>query len=192
VTDPEQAVAGGAAVLTEAAPDNIAAEMRYGDAAATEAAFARAAHKVSLTVDNQRVIALPIEPRSVLAWVAEDGRLTLRMSTQMPSGVRNSLCNDIFGWPRESVRVTVGDVGGGFGMKTGIYPEDAAVAWCARTLKRPGEVDRRPQRGIPELGARPRPARAGRAGAGSGWPHPGAAAAHAGQRRAPTPPAPVW
>jgi carbon-monoxide dehydrogenase large subunit len=138
VTDAQQAVSGaGGAVLTEAAPDNIAAEMRYGDAAATEAAFAQAAHRVALDIVNQRVIALSIEPRSVLAWVAEDGRLTIRMSSQMPSGVRNSLCNDIFGWPRESVRVTVGDVGGGFGMKTGIYPEDAAVAWCARTLKRP-------------------------------------------------------
>jgi carbon-monoxide dehydrogenase large subunit len=79
---------------------------------------------------NQRVAALTIEPRSVLAWVADDGRLTLRMSSQMPSGVRNSLCNDILGLPREQVRVTVGDVGGGFGMKTGIYPEDAAVAWA--------------------------------------------------------------
>jgi carbon-monoxide dehydrogenase large subunit len=137
VTDAGQAVSGGAPALTDAAPDNIAAEMRYGDAGATDAAFAQAAHRVALDVVNQRVIALSIEPRSVLAWVAGDGRLTIRMSTQMPSGVKNSLCNDIFGWPRESVRVTVGDVGGGFGMKTGIYPEDAAVAWCARTLKRP-------------------------------------------------------
>jgi carbon-monoxide dehydrogenase large subunit len=127
----------GRAVLAEGASDNIAAEMRYGDAQATAAAFERASHRVRMRIENQRVIALPIEPRSVLAWVAEDGRLTIRMSSQMPSGVRNSLCNDIFGWPREEVRVTVGDVGGGFGMKTGVYPEDAVVAWCARTLQRP-------------------------------------------------------
>lgn len=137
VTDPVQATSGKAPALAEGAPDNIAAEMRYGDAAACDAAFAQARHKVALDIVNQRVIALPIEPRSVLAWVADDGRLTLRMSSQMPSGVKNSLCNDIFGWPRDSVRVTVGDVGGGFGMKTGIYPEDACVAWCARTLQRP-------------------------------------------------------
>ncbi|HVZ42569.1 MAG TPA: xanthine dehydrogenase family protein molybdopterin-binding subunit [Ramlibacter sp.] len=136
VTDMADAVSGKA-VLAEGAPDNIAAEMRYGDAKATAAAFDRARHRVAMRIENQRVVALSIEPRSVLAWVAEDGRLTLRMSSQMPSGVRNSLCNDIFGWPRESVRVTVGDVGGGFGMKTGIYPEDAVVAWCARTLRRP-------------------------------------------------------
>jgi carbon-monoxide dehydrogenase large subunit len=130
------AAVAGAAVLCDEAPDNIAAEARYGDAAATKSAFDGAAHRVALDIVNQRLIALPIEPRSVLAWVAEDDRLTLRMSTQMPSGVRNSLA-DIFGWPREQLRVTVGDVGGGFGMKTGIYPEDAAVAWCARELKRP-------------------------------------------------------
>jgi carbon-monoxide dehydrogenase large subunit len=136
VTDVHDAV-NGRAVLVEGAPDNIAAEMRYGDAKAAEAAFSQAAHRVKMEIVNQRVVAVTIEPRSVLAWVADDGRLTIRMSSQMPSGVRNSLCNDIFGWPRESVRVTVGDLGGGFGMKTGIYPEDAVTAWCARTLKRP-------------------------------------------------------
>lgn len=136
VTDPQSAMSPGAPALCEAAPDNVAAEARYGDVAAAEAAFAQAAHTVTLDIENQRVVALSLEPRSVLAWVADDGRLTLRMSTQMPSGVRDSLCQ-VFGWPRDQVRVTVGDVGGGFGMKTGIYPEDAAVAWCARQLRRP-------------------------------------------------------
>ena len=137
VVDLEAATGGSAPAIVDAAPDNIAAEMRHGDEAAADAAFAKAAHVVNLKVVNQRVAALSIEPRAVLAWVAEDGRLTLRMSTQMPSGVRNSLCNDILGLPKDKVRVTVGDVGGGFGMKTGIYPEDAAVAWAAWQLKRP-------------------------------------------------------
>jgi aerobic carbon-monoxide dehydrogenase large subunit len=137
VTHPLDATAPGAPALCDEAPDNIAAETAYGDSTAAAAAFAQAAHVVKLHIENQRLVALPIEPRSVLAWIADDGRLTLRMSTQMPSGVRNSLCNDILGLPLEKVRVTVGDVGGGFGMKTGIYPEDAAVAWCAWTLKRP-------------------------------------------------------
>jgi carbon-monoxide dehydrogenase large subunit len=137
VTDPADAMAPGAPALCDEAPDNIAAEMEHGDRAATAAALARAAHVVKLHIDNQRLVPLAIEPRSVLAWVADDGRLTLRMSTQMPSGVRDSLCNDVLGLSQDKVRVTVGDVGGGFGMKTGIYPEDAAVAWCAWTLKRP-------------------------------------------------------
>jgi carbon-monoxide dehydrogenase large subunit len=137
VVDLEEATTPGAPVLCEDAPDNVAAEMRFGDAAQAAGVFAQAAHVVQLKVVNQRVAAVSIEPRSVLAWVAEDGRLTLRMSSQMPSGVRNSLANDLLGIGRDKVRVTVGDVGGGFGMKTGIYSEDAAVAWCAWKLKRP-------------------------------------------------------
>jgi len=138
VVNPEQAIVAGAPALCDAAPDNIAAEMRHGNAAATEQAFAQAAHVVRLEVHNQRLAAVTLEPRSVLAAVdPSDDRLTIRMSSQMPSGVRNAICNDMLGLPREKVRVTVGDVGGGFGMKTGIYPEDAAVAWAALQLKRP-------------------------------------------------------
>jgi len=58
------------------------------------------------------------------------------MSTQMPSGVRGSVC-DAIGLAKEQVRVVVGDVGGGFGMKTGAYPEDIAVAYCTHVLQRP-------------------------------------------------------
>ncbi|MCG2594519.1 xanthine dehydrogenase family protein molybdopterin-binding subunit [Ramlibacter sp. XY19] len=137
VTGVDAASAEGAPLVHEEATGNIAAQLRHGDAKATDAAFAQAAHVVKLDITNQRVAAVSIEPRSVLAWTADDGRLTLRMSSQMPSGVRNSLANDILGLPPAQVRVTVGDVGGGFGMKTGIYPEDAAVAWAAWTLKAP-------------------------------------------------------
>ncbi len=138
VVDLADATAPGAPALCDQASDNIAAEMRHGNAKATAEAFARARHIVRLDLSNQRLAALALEPRSVLAFIdPADGRLTLRMSTQMPSGVRNSLCDDALGIPREQVRVVVGDVGGGFGMKTGIYPEDVVVAWCARELKRP-------------------------------------------------------
>jgi carbon-monoxide dehydrogenase large subunit len=136
-TDIVTATAEGAPTVFGPAAGNIAAEMRHGDAAQVEAAMQQAAHIVQLEVVNQRVVALSLEPRAVLAWVAEDGRLTLRMSSQMPSGARTSLSSDILGIPAAQVRVTVGDVGGGFGMKTGIYPEDAAAAWAAWTLKRP-------------------------------------------------------
>ena len=137
VVNMDEAMVPGAPALCDEAPDNIAAEMGHGNAAATEAAFAQAAHVVKLDVVNQRLAALTIEPRSVLAWIADDGRLTLRMSSQMPSGVRDTLCACIPGQTKEKTRVIVGDVGGGFGMKTGAYPEDVAVAWCATQLKRP-------------------------------------------------------
>jgi carbon-monoxide dehydrogenase large subunit len=134
--DVRQAMAPGAPVLWEEAEGNVAAQTRYGDAAGAEQAFRQAAHVVALELENQRLVALSLEPRAVLAWVADDGRLTLRMSTQMPSGVRGTLC-DLLGLAREQVRVTVADVGGGFGMKTGAYPEDVAVAFCAWRLQRP-------------------------------------------------------
>jgi len=136
ITESQAAVLPGAPVVCAAAPDNVACETRYGDPVACEAAFAGAAHVVSLELVNQRLVALSLEPRTFLAWTAEDGRLTVQMSTQMPSGVRNTLC-DVLGLPRDQVRVTVGDVGGGFGMKTGAYPEDVAIAHCARTLRQP-------------------------------------------------------
>ncbi|MEO7939876.1 MAG: molybdopterin cofactor-binding domain-containing protein, partial [Burkholderiaceae bacterium] len=133
----DAALASGAPIVCDAAPDNIAAETRHGKAAQVEQAFAGAAHVVRLDLTNQRVAALTLEPRSILALVdPADGRLLVRMSSQMPSGVKTSL-HKILGIPAEQIRVTVGDVGGGFGMKGGLHPEDAAVAWCAWTLKRP-------------------------------------------------------
>jgi aerobic carbon-monoxide dehydrogenase large subunit len=127
----------GAPTLCDEAPDNIAAEMRHGNADATAAAFAQAAHVVNLNIRNQRVAAVTLEPRTVLAYAdATDGRLTLRMSTQMPSGVRDSVAK-LLGLPPEQMRVVVDDVGGGFGMKTGMYAEDAAVAYAARVVGRP-------------------------------------------------------
>ena len=130
------ATAAGAPLLCEELGDNIAAEMRHGDATATAAAFASAKHVVKLALTNQRVAAVALEPRTVLdTFEASTGRLTVRMSTQMPSGVRDTLCT-VLGVDKEKIRVVVGDVGGGFGMKTGAYPEDVVVAFCALALKR--------------------------------------------------------
>lgn len=137
VVDLAGATADGAPLVWDEATGNIAAEMRHGSSEATSAAFAKASHVVALDVVNQRVVALTIEPRSVLAdFDTASERITLRMSTQMPSGVRNSIC-DATGLPKEQVRVVVGDVGGGFGMKTSAYPEDIVVAFAARAVRRP-------------------------------------------------------
>ncbi|HQR98381.1 MULTISPECIES: xanthine dehydrogenase family protein molybdopterin-binding subunit [unclassified Polaromonas] len=137
VVDMNDATAPGAPALVPQAPDNIACETRYGSVEATAAAFAKARHVVALDIVNQRLHALSLEPRSVLvAFDQTSQRLTIRMSTQMPTGVRNSVC-DALGMAQEQVRVVVGDVGGGFGMKTGVYPEDIAAAYCARALQRP-------------------------------------------------------
>jgi carbon-monoxide dehydrogenase large subunit len=137
VVDMDDATAPGAPALVPETPDNIACETRYGSVEATAAAFAGARHVVALDIVNQRLHALSLEPRSVLAAFDKTAqRLTIRMSTQMPTGVRNSVC-DALGMAQAQVRVVVGDVGGGFGMKTGVYPEDIAAAYCARALQRP-------------------------------------------------------
>jgi carbon-monoxide dehydrogenase large subunit len=136
VTTLSQATAPGAALVWPAASGNIAAQMTHGDPAATDAAFARAAHVVALDVVNQRLVPVPMEPRSVLAgYDAAEDRLTLRLSSQAPSTARDTICQ-VLGLPTEKIRVVVGDVGGGFGMKTVAYPEDIVVAYAARQLQR--------------------------------------------------------
>jgi carbon-monoxide dehydrogenase large subunit len=136
VSDALQATAAGAVQVWDGAPGNVLAEARHGDAAATEAAFAAAAHRISLDLLNQRLAPSTMEPRAVLAQV-QDGRLLVRLSSQMPTGVRGGLAATLPGQTAESIRVVVGDVGGGFGMKTALYPEDVVVAFAALQLQRP-------------------------------------------------------
>jgi carbon-monoxide dehydrogenase large subunit len=132
----DAALAAGAPQLWPEAPGNVAAVSRFGDAAACDAAFARAAHVTRLAVMNQRLAPVTIEPRGGRAHVDANGRLIYQASSQNPSGMHNSLAGrlDI---PLEQVRVTVGDVGGGFGMKTLLHPEDVVCAYAARRLGRP-------------------------------------------------------
>ncbi|MEO8137513.1 MAG: xanthine dehydrogenase family protein molybdopterin-binding subunit [Betaproteobacteria bacterium] len=132
------ALAPGAALVWREATGNVAVEMRHGDAAATEAAFGEAAHRIAIDLVNQRVIPCPIEPRATLAvWDANSDRLTLTVSCQTPTGLRDDLCNEVLGIAPDKVRVVVGDVGGGFGMKTALYAEDCVAAYCARQWRRP-------------------------------------------------------
>ena len=137
VTDVNKAVAAGAPLLLPAVGDNISAEMRHGDEKAADKAFAGAAHVARIDIVNQRLAASPIEPRTILATFDDaGGRLTVRLSSQMPTGIRDTLAA-VLALGTDKIRVLVGDVGGGFGMKTGLYPEDAVVAFAARALKRP-------------------------------------------------------
>ena len=130
------ALAAGAPLVWEGAPGNVLAEMQHGSAEATAAAFAAAAHCISLPIVNQRLAPSPLEPRTALATM-DEGRLTVRLSSQMPTAVRGGLVQCLPGRTVENVRVLVGDVGGGFGMKTALYPEDVVTAWAALQLQRP-------------------------------------------------------
>ncbi len=137
VVDPVLATKPGAPVVWAGAPDNIAAVMSYGDAAAVEGAFAKAAHIVSLDLVSQRLVPSAMEPRSTIAEVDQkSGRLILHTQSQTPGSTRDLLAEAVLKRPKESVRVLVGDIGGGFGQKTSLYPEDGIVAYAAVKLGR--------------------------------------------------------
>ncbi|MSQ70211.1 MAG: xanthine dehydrogenase family protein molybdopterin-binding subunit [Betaproteobacteria bacterium] len=141
--DPLQAVTladalePGAPLVWDAAGSNASFELERGDGKAVDAQFARAAHVTRLFIQYPRASANAIEPRSALAWRdAHDGRYTLCSATQSPYQVREILCA-VLGIPEQSLRVLAPDVGGGFGMKSQIYPEEALVLWAASRLDRP-------------------------------------------------------
>src|SRR5437016_6241337 len=103
--------------------------------AAVVAAFAGAAHVVSLDVVSQRLVPSAMEPRSSIAEIdKKSGRLILHVQSQTPGSTRDVLADAVLKRPTESVRVLVGDIGGGFGQKTNLYPEDGMVAYAAVKL----------------------------------------------------------
>src|SRR6185312_15486111 len=137
VIDPAAAIAPGAPAVWAEVSDNIVAAISYGDAAVVEAAFANAAHVVSLDLVSQRLVPSAMEPRSTIAEVdRKTGRLTLHVQSQTPGSTRDLLAEAVLKRPKESVRVLVGDIGGGFGQKTSLYPEDGIVAYAAVKLGR--------------------------------------------------------
>ena len=135
VVDPLEAIKPGAPVVWPDAPDNIVAAMSYGDAAKVEEAFSKAAHVVSLDLVSQRLVPSAMEPRSTIAEIdKKTGRLILHVQSQTPGSTRDLLAEAVLKRPKESVRVLVGDIGGGFGQKTSLYPEDGIVAYAATKL----------------------------------------------------------
>ncbi|MET0221646.1 MAG: xanthine dehydrogenase family protein molybdopterin-binding subunit [Tardiphaga sp.] len=137
VVDPAEAVKPGAATVWPDAPDNIVAATSYGDPEKVEAAFAAAKHVVSLDIVSQRLIPSAMEPRSTIADIDKaSGKLTLYVQSQTPASTRDILADSILKRPKDSIRVVVGDIGGGFGQKTSLYPEDGIVAYAAVKLGR--------------------------------------------------------
>lgn len=127
-------LAPGGPVIHPEAPDNIGYRFALGEAEAVAAAFARARHRVALTVADPRVAAVSMEPRGAFAEWA-DGRLHLCVNGQGVWNQKAQLCAQL-DLPPEAVRVTNPDVGGGFGMKAMAYPEYIVIAAMARHLGR--------------------------------------------------------
>jgi aerobic carbon-monoxide dehydrogenase large subunit len=138
VTDGEKAVAKGAPQLHDNAPGNVAFTWSIGEKDKTDAAIRSAARVVKQRLVNQRLIPNAIEPRASLAtYNAGTGDLTLWVTSQNPHVHRLLMGAFVLGVPEHKLRVIAPDVGGGFGSKIFLYPEEVTVAWAARKLGRP-------------------------------------------------------
>jgi carbon-monoxide dehydrogenase large subunit len=136
VAEPEAALAPGAPVVDSAIEGNRSFR-RVTKAGDPDGAFARAAHRVTLRVAQERISAMAMEPRMVVASfdaVAEE--LTVWISCQAPFRIRGEIAR-LLSLHESQVRVIAPDVGGGFGVKTGPYREEVLLAWLAVRLGRP-------------------------------------------------------
>ena len=134
----EDAAKDGAPKVWDDNPNgNVAFMLAFGDQAATDAAFAKAKHTVKLRMENNRVTPVSMEPRTAIGdYNAADDFYTLYTSSQNPHGVRMEVAG-IFHVGENQVRVVAPDVGGGFGLKGGAFPDDMLTLWASRKLRRP-------------------------------------------------------
>jgi carbon-monoxide dehydrogenase large subunit len=138
VTGAARATTAGAPAVWEQAPDNVAFVWEAGSRDAVARGFAGAAHVTRLDFVVTRVAALPLEPRGAVGeFDRRSGRYTLHTGIQAPHGLRTLLAEQVLRVPHSQVRVVTGEVGGSFGMRSGIYPELVLVLWAAKRLGRP-------------------------------------------------------
>jgi aerobic carbon-monoxide dehydrogenase large subunit len=135
VVSAEDAVKPGAPAVWDEAPNNVTFTLMMGNKDATDTAFAGAKHVVSLKLNNTRITANSIEPRAAIGQYHPDSdTYTLYSTSQNPHGTRSSVAGQVLRIPETKLRVISPDVGGGFGMKHGGYPEDALVVWASRKV----------------------------------------------------------
>ncbi len=122
----------------DAAPDNVCYTWGCGDKAATDAAFAKAAHATTLELVNNRLIPNAIEPRAANAvYTRHDDSYTLYVTSQNPHVERLLMAAFVLGIPEHKLRVIAPDVGGGFGSKIFLYAEETALVWASKKIGRP-------------------------------------------------------
>ena len=131
------ALAPDAALIWPEAKSNSLFDWQVGDDAAVEVAIAGAAHVTRLTILQNRVAPTSIEVRAALGEFSETEGFTLTAGSQGVASMRRELAKVVLKVPVEQVRVVTHDVGGGFGMKSFLYPEYALVLHAARALGRP-------------------------------------------------------
>jgi CO/xanthine dehydrogenase Mo-binding subunit len=165
VADPHTALAPDAPRVHAEFPDNVALRWSWthGD---VDGAFARARHVVRLSLVNQRVAGMALEPRGCLAeWRNE--MLTLWAGTQTPHRLRSGLA-EILRVPESALRVIAPNIGGGFGCKIGYYRDEALCAVAAMRLGRPVRLVLTRREDFLTNHPGPRPGERGRGGGGRG------------------------
>jgi carbon-monoxide dehydrogenase large subunit len=131
------ALAPTASLLWDERGGNLLVESQNGDRAGTDAAFARAHKIIRLASHNQRVSGVPMEPRCAIAeYNQANESYTIHSVSQGVHRIKFTVASCL-GVPMDKVRVITGDVGGGFGVRSSVYPECAALAWAARKVGRP-------------------------------------------------------
>ena len=124
---------------------------------ATDAAFKAAKHVTKLDIVNNRLVPNAMEPRAAIAeYDAGTDHFTLWNTTQNPHVARLVISAFVGMAPEHKLRVIAPDVGGGFGSKIFIYPEEVVCLWAARKVGRPVKWTSRPLRGLPHRCAWPR------------------------------------
>jgi aerobic carbon-monoxide dehydrogenase large subunit len=137
VTDVMEALADGAPTLWPDAPDNLALDNAFGDRAAVETALEKAHVVIEQTIRSQRTASAFMEPRSAIgSYDGAEQQYTLISGCQGAHRLRHAIagCLNV---AQERVRVLCPDVGGAFGSRFNIYPEQVAVVWAARRVGRP-------------------------------------------------------
>ena len=138
IADTARAPESGSPQVWEQAARNICIDWEAGDRQATDAAFERADHVVSIDLVNNRLVAAPMEPRVAIGnYDAERDTYTLYLASQGSHRYKNPLSQHILKVPPEKIRVVTPDVGGGFGMKGFVYPEPVVALWAAKRVGRP-------------------------------------------------------
>ena len=160
----QDALTPGAPVVWDEAPDNVLVDTSFGDAGATERAFAAADHIVEMEFPIGRVTGVPIEPRAALGhWDSETGRYTLWAGSGGAVRQKAEIAA-VLGVPPEQVRVLSFDVGGNFGTRNRLYVEFGAGAMGVAQARPAGQIHLDPVGGIPHRFSGPRPAEQSRAG----------------------------
>ncbi|MGB9365812.1 MAG: xanthine dehydrogenase family protein molybdopterin-binding subunit [Xanthobacteraceae bacterium] len=138
VADPAKAQAAGAPLIHDVAPNNTIYQWHLGDQKATEAAFKSASHVTKLDIINNRLVPNAIEPRAAIGdYDAGNDALTLWNTSQNPHVARLVIAAFVGMAPEHKLRVIAPDVGGGFGSKIFIYPEEVVCLWASRKIRRP-------------------------------------------------------